>query len=238
MFSAWGGMKVAYGTYDLTNRQVPGVSSSAHLVTVSVSAPNYGLPLDRVLNSKFQLSSCGTGSGGVFTVDHYDSEGQITMLESATNTNFTYTDMSAGVRVILKNSGTLNVSLTASGWGARTATAGSNGSRWVCARSKVNDIQTDCDGNTRTPPISGYLCGLANQGIYVIQDDGRMCLQSSLYSLNTSPQYHLLPELSSQISPIDSRSFLLPAIGQNSIVGHVIRITHVANNYQALPIDP
>jgi hypothetical protein len=238
MFSGWGGMKVAYGTYDLTNRQLTGVSSAGHFVTVLVSLPNYGLPLDRVHGSKFQLSSCTAGSGGVFTVDHTDSEGQITMLESATNTNCTYTDLAVGVRVVLKNSGTLNVSLTASEWGARTATSGSNGERWVCARSKVSDIQTDCDGNTHNPPISGYLCGLANQGVYLIQDDGRMCLQSSLYSLNTSPQYHLIPELSSQISPIDSRSFLLPAIGQTSIVGHVIKITHVANNYQALPIDP
>src|SRR5260370_40931564 len=108
MFSAWGGMKVAYGTYDLTNRQVAGVSSSGHLVTVSVSAPNYGLPLDRVLNSKFQLSSCGTGSGGVFTIDHSDSEGQLTKLESPTNTNCTYTNMSAGERGHLKNYVSLN----------------------------------------------------------------------------------------------------------------------------------
>ena len=132
-----------------------------------------------------------------------------------------------GIRVALNNPGTLNVSISGYGAQTRSSQAGSNGSRYAGALAKVTDIATDCNGNTRNPPVSGYLFGLANQGVYLMQDDGTSCLQSSLY--HHSKNVHLAILLSGKIPFVDARCFVLPDY-QNP--QHIWKACHQANDYR------
>src|ERR1051326_5631429 len=75
----------------------------------------------------------------------------------------------------------------------------------MCAMDKVRDISRDCDGVSQSPPLSGYMCQF-NTSVYLIQDNGRMCLQSNLWT----PQNHWVPI---QNPWIDSRTFLASDYG-------------------------
>lgn len=229
-FSGWGGIQDWYGVWDLENRTFPGVSCSVSSCTLNTPASAFGFSLDRKTGSKFRISNCAVGSDTTLTVQSTDNWGKITTQEAALNLqNCTYRDMAAGIRVTLKNAGTLNVSMTGIGAEVRSGSAGSNGERYVGALSKVTDIAKDCDGNTRSPPTSGYLYGLSNQGIYLMQDDGRACLQSSLY--NSSASVHLSGIASSNIPFISSKCFTLPDF---QVPAHTWKVCHIANNYQEI----
>ncbi len=182
-FSSWGLWNAAFGTYDITNQSFGNVSASGSTVTMaSLSAA--GFNQDRKPGSKFALTSCATGADTVLTFSTVDLPTQITTQESGLNlTNCTFTEYSSGLRVILKNSGTLNLSASIiDDWG-NSDSSGSNGLRYVCAKTKVTDIAKDCDGVSQNPPLSGYMCEFSN-GIYLVQDNGRMCLQANTYNGN------------------------------------------------------
>src|SRR5258708_6624934 len=238
-FSGWGGMKVAHGALDVQNLTFSGVSASGSTVTLASPDDPRGpkmFYLGLVAGSKFTLTACGTGTQAApLTVATVNSPASITTVESGLAlTNCTYTDMHAGIRVILKNSGTLSVSFQAKAWVARESDGGTSASKYYCAKSKVTDIQTDCDGVTHSPPLSGYLCqfpaviGLVS--VFLVQDNGRMCLQSNLYSA-TAPR-HLTVTYPSWI---DNKSLMGVDYGAPP---HLWKATHVANNYQEIPDDP
>ncbi len=238
-FSGWGGMKVAHGALDVQNLTFSGVSASGSTVTLASPDDPRGpkmFYLGLVAGSKFTLTACGTGTQAApLTVATVNSPASITTVESGLAlTNCTYTDMHAGIRAILKNSGTLSVSFQAKAWVARESDGGTSASKYYCAKSKVTDIQTDCDGVTHSPPLSGYLCqfpaviGLVS--VFLVQDNGRMCLQSNLYSA-TAPR-HLTVTYPSWI---DNKSLMGVDYGAPP---HLWKATHVANNYQEIPDDP
>ncbi len=225
-FSAWGGMAVAFGNYDLHNVAITGVSASGSTVTMDTPAAA-GFNLDRKPGTKFYLSSCSTGANTLLTVSQIISNSAITVQETGLNLQHcSFQELAAGVRVILKNAGTLNLSLTAQTYQTRGAMPGSNGSIWLCGTAKVNDIQTDCDGNFLSVPESGYLCGMPGMGVYLIQDNGRMCMQSNLY--NPSSGIHLTGV--GQFT--DPRTFIAPAFG-----GNTYKVAHIPNDYREVQID-
>jgi hypothetical protein len=225
-FSGWGGMAVAFGNYDLHNVAITGVSASGSTVTMDTPAA-VGFNLDRKPGTKFYLSSCSTGANTLLTVSQIISNSSITVQETGLNLQHcSFQELAAGVRVILKNAGTLNLSLTAQTYQTRGATPGSNGSIWLCGTAKVNDIQTDCDGNVLGAPTSGYLCGMPGLGVYLIQDNGRMCMQSNLYHAN--PGIHLTGV--GQFT--DPSTFIAPAFG-----GNTYKVAHIPNDYHEVQID-
>ena len=225
-FSGWGGMAVAFGNYDLHNVSLSGVSASGNTVTMDTPAP-IGFNLDRKPGTKFQLSSCSAGANSILTVAKVLSNFSISTVETGLNLQHcSFLELAVGVRVILKSAGTLNVSLTAKAYQVRGAQPGSNGSAWLCGTGKVNDIQTDCDGNVQNPPISGYLCGMAGLGVYLIQDNGRMCMQSNLYSANPSVHLYGIGQFT------DSRTYIAQAYG-----GNTYKVAHVPNNYREVQVD-
>ena len=120
--------------------------------------------------------------------------------------------------------GTYHLSLTGISAGIRSAAAGSNGARYISSIQPVNDIVTDCNGNTHSPPLSGYLYGLASYGIYLIQSDGTSCLQSSLYNKNYG--FHLQIPNSTAITFISSSCYILSDTSNNIWKG-----CHIPNNY-------
>jgi len=230
-FSAWGGMKGWFGTEDLTNRTFTGVSCSGTPTVCTLVSPGSqtGFNLNRVAGTSFYVSSCSAGSPARFTIATVDSWSQITTQQTAGGawTACTYRDLGSGVRVTLNNSGTLNVSVSGKAWVTRDGSAGSNGERWAGGLGPVTDIATDCNGNTQSPPLTGYLVGLANQGVYLIQSNGVMCLQSSLY--NATSGVHGFPLINSAIPFTDNKCFLAP-----DPAGNLWKACHIANNYQAI----
>ena len=187
-FQGWGLWNTAFGTYDLQNLSYGGVNASGSTVTLpSLTLP--GFNVDRNPGSKFTLTSCATGPDTTLTVASVDSFSQITTVETGLNlANCTYQDSSAGLRIILKNSGTLSLNVSMQDeWGVGDS-GGSNGSNYVCNTQVLTDISKDCDGNPQNPPLTGYLCQFTN-GVYLVQQNGRMCLMSNRYG----PATHLLP---------------------------------------------
>ena len=191
--SDWGGgLKNSYaGTYELINSfdgPISNVSVSGSTLTAnSNNVP--GFNVGRTAGSLLYLSGCTTGGPTallhVSTVDVYN---QVTVQETGKNlAGCTYQDLAAGIRIVLKNSGTVQVAALVTHEEGRGGSQNSNGVRWLCARSKVTDISTDCDGNAQNPPLSGFLCSLdGNQSIYLVQDNGRVCLQSNGYGNATA----------------------------------------------------
>src|SRR5260370_9331512 len=237
-FADWGGMRVAHGSLDMSNQSFGGVSASGSAVTIdSPSYPGGSIfYMGLAPGSKFTLRGCAVGAYAVpLTVAAVNSPGSITTVESGLSlSSCTYTDMHAGVRVTLKNAGALHVSFQAQGWQGRAYSGGTSGARYYCAKSKVTDIQTDCDGVTHSPPLSGYLCQfpavLSVVSVFLVQDNGRMCLQSDLYSL-TAPN-HLRVDYPSWV---DNRSLLGVTFGSPK---HIWKATHIANDYTEMPDDP
>jgi hypothetical protein len=232
-FSAWGGMNTWFGGEDLSNRTVSGVNCSGSPTVCTIASPAnvVGFNLTRTAGTSFYISGCSAGSPTRFTIATVDNWAQITTQQSAggTWTGCTYRDLGAGIRAVLASSGTLNLSISGVGAGSVGGTSGSNGSRWAGGLSPVTDITTDCNGNTRSPAISGYLVGLPAQGVYLIQSDGTTCLQSNLYNhtYNVHGQ-----SLSGVVIPfLDNRCFLLPDFQSPQ---HIWKACHIANNYQAI----
>lgn len=237
-FSAWGGMKVAFGTYDLSNFcfnpqgsagcQGASVSAGGSTVTIDQASVYPGFNLDRVAGTKFLLSSCASGADTMLTVASVNSTNQITVQETFLNLQHcNYQEYAVGIRVIMKTSGTLNVSFQQAAWAGRSYSSGSNGSYYPCARSKVRDIQIDCDGKTQDPPLSGYLCSL-NGSIYLVQDNGRMCLQSNGYNLRAA-------HISQAFGFYDARTYLGRGFENPP---HTWNVQHVPNNYAEYAVDP
>ena len=231
-FAGWGGMKGWFGTEDLTNRTFAGVSCSGTPTVCTVISPSnvMGFNVNRTAGTRFQISGTGCTTT-VFTIATVDNWSQITTQQTGggTWTNCTYRDLGAGIRVILNGPGTLNVSVTGSAAQVRTGSAGSDGARYLGATSPVTDIATDCQGNTQNPPLTGYLVGLANQGVYLIQSNGVMCLQSSLYSATAGVHVQVI---SGGVIPFTSnRCFVLPDFASPP---NLWRACHIANNYQAI----
>jgi hypothetical protein len=180
-YYSWGNWKTGTGFYDLGNNSFAGVSISGNVVSMP-SLTGWGFNTDRAAGSILYLTNCATGAvTNPLTVAHVDSPTQITVNQSFTATGCTYQDYSSGIRVILKNAGTLSFSATYNSQRTFGSYGGSNPARDVCNPTPVTDIATDCDGHTQTPPLTGRLCQ-ALQGtynsIYLLQDNGRMCLQT------------------------------------------------------------
>jgi hypothetical protein len=181
-FSAWGVWTKGTGQYDIGNASFGGVNASGSTVTMPTWTGS-GFNTDRPNGSKFTLAGCLTGANITLTVNHVDSPTQITTVEGGLNhTACTYQDYGSGVRIVLKTAGTVNLSATYKNVIGSAADSGTNGSRDVCNIQKVTDIQTDCDHVAQSPALSGRLCQVRLQGkpaaIYLLQDNGRMCLQS------------------------------------------------------------
>lgn len=194
VFGDWGTWTGKNGEYDLGNPSYKGINASGSVVTMS-SLSGTGFNTDRPAGSQFTLSACSSGPDIQLTVAHVDSPLQITVTQTGlSNTNCTYQDYGSGVRVVLKNAGTLSFSATFNNASGYAANGGVNGYHDVCNIQKLTDIATDCDGNPQSPPLSGRLCQVAmasQPAIYLLQDNGRACLQSigknqgtSLYSLD------------------------------------------------------
>ena len=232
-FSGWGGMNQWFGGEDLANRTFTGVNCSGTPTVCTIASPSgvMGFNVSRTAGTSFSISGCSAGAPARFTIATVDNWSRITTQQTAGGTwaGCTYRDLAVGIRVTLNNAGTLNVSLSGNGADARTGGAGSNGSRWIGGLSKVMDIATDCDGNTHAPPLSGYLVGLNQQGVYLIQDDGRMCLQSNLYNHTAGVHGQVL--ISGAIPFVDNRCFVLPDFQSPA---HIWKACHVANNYQEM----
>ena len=230
-FSGWGGMKGWFGTEDLTNRTFTGVSCSGTPTVCTLASPanQTGFNLNRTAGTSFFISGCSAGSPTRFTIATVDNWSQITTQQTAggTWTSCAYRDLGAGVRVTLNNSGTLNASVTGSAYLTRDGVAGSNGERWTGGLAPVTDIVTDCNGNTQSPPLTGYLVGLAAGGVYLIQSNGVTCLQSNLY--NNAANVHGFPLISAAIPFTDNRCFLAPDSS-----GNLWKACHIPNNYQAI----
>ena len=224
-FSAWGGMKVAFGTYDIHNVALTGISASGSTVTMDTPATP-GFNLDRKPGTKISMSSCAAGADSILTIAQVLSNATMTVAETGLNLQHcSFKELAVGVRVIMKNAGTLNVSLTAQAYQVRGAQPGSNGAIWLCGTDKVHDIQTDCDGTVLSTPASGYLCGLPGMGIYLLEDNGRTCMQSNLY--HVSPAIHLTGV--GQFT--DPRTFVAGAFG-----GNTYKVSHIPNDYHEVQL--
>ena len=187
-FNGWGIWNTAFGTYDLQNFSYSGVNASGSTVILpSLTAP--GFNVDRKPGSKFTLTGCANGPDTTLTVASCDTFAQITTVETGLDLiDCTYQDWSAGLRVVMKNAGTLSLNVAMEDeWGQGDG-SGSSGSNYVCDTQTLTDISIDCDGNFQNPPLTGYLCGFSS-GVYLVQNNGRMCLQSNRYG----PATHLLP---------------------------------------------
>ncbi len=238
-YDAWGGLKGnwASGVEDTTNKSFTNVSASGSTVTLNSPDSDRGsrhFYLGLVPGSKFTMTSCGTGTQATpLTVASVNNQATITTIESGLAlTTCTYTDMHAGIRAVMKNAGTLHVSFQAKAWTSLYYEGGTTAARYYCAKSKVTDITTNCDGVVQ-PAASGYLCQFTTGGptsVFLVQDDGRMCLQSNLYS-PTAPFHATVP------FPgwIDNKSLLATDFATPT---HLWKVTHAVNNYQEMPVDP
>ena len=242
LFSTWGGM-YANGQEDITNATFGGVSVSGSTVTVTPNVTNnvaggtttaIKFPFWLKPGVKFDLTACGTGSitatdaNGHLTISSVNSYGSITTVEGPnTATNCTYTEYHAGVRVILKTAGTLNVSANMTAYRAHSGQEQSDPERWYAnPAGKVNDILTNCDGSTNATPQSGYLVQLPQQYIYLIQDNGQTCKQSNMRDV-VGGHFFFSDTIVSW-----------PASNQwmaNASNGDTVIATHIPNNYTALP---
>lgn len=181
-FTAWGAWnnEFAYGAYDIGNHRISSVSVSGSTVTMDAAAPP-GFNVDRRPGSAFTLTNCSTGGPLTLHVATVDSYAQITTSESGNAaSNCTYQDYASGIRVRMIDPGTVHVSVSGNWMTGGSDRSGSNGNSYYCAKTKVTDVTTDCDGITRNPAMSGYLCNFSN-GIYLLQDNGRTCLQSNFF---------------------------------------------------------
>ena len=189
-FVSWGTWTGRTGQYDLINQSFSGVNASGSVVTLPSIGTSSGFNIDRAPGSQFTLTNCTSGANVQLTVAHVDSPLQITVTRTGlSNTSCTYQDYGSGIRVILKNSGTLSVSASLNRVVGSTLPGASNGSYDICSKDKVTDIAIDCDGVPRNPPLSGRMCQMfgGEQSIFLVQDivpggdprsNGRMCLQS------------------------------------------------------------
>ena len=243
-FSGWGNMKVAFGNYDLENLNSSRLNFSngggtvlaaASGNTVTIPSGIYpGFNLDRKPGSKFRLSLCGSGSPASFyTVAAVIDPSTIQTVETGLSlSGCIYQDLSVGLRVILKSGSNLNISFQVVGWGSRGFGNGSNGSYYPCARTKVTDIFTDCDGVTHTTPLSGFLCsagGPNNSSVRtLLQDNGRICLQSNTYynsgghNIDGTPRQFLYTNANTQVAGGFSSYY---------------KVQHIPNNYTEYPSD-
>ena len=195
-FTGWGGgMNSTFGTgYDIAQSPIAGANAVGSTITIPVAGQ--GFNVDRAPGSKLFLSACASGTGGLFTVASVDTPFQLTVREGGLNaTNCTYQDLAVGFRVWLKNSGTINVSLTFDDQWTESLYPGTNADSDICSPLKVNDIVKDCDGVVQSPPLSGRLCQMGNfgsngGGLFLVQDNGRMCLQSQF---SNGPQGNYVP---------------------------------------------
>lgn len=234
-FSAWGGMPDAAALqYDLTNYAYNGVSISGSTVTLSgftlsASGGPPGFNIDRKAGSPFLLYNCSSGGPLTLHVAHNNSIVSIATQETGQSaSNCTYQDLAAGIDVYKASSsgGTLNIAVASLGWVySKAPTAGSNGVKWIFSRAKVSDIAVDCDGVSHSPPLSGFLAFFVNAGIYLIQDNGRVCLQSNGYHFPGPSHFEGIGNGSG--SPwIDSRTLI--GVDQG---GTAWKLTHQANDY-------
>ncbi len=227
-FSDWGGgfANAPFLGYDLDNFSYSGASATGSNVSLANGSTNLGFNLDRKPGSPFYLYNCSSGGPALLHVAHTDAITSLTTQESGLNlSNCTYQDLAAGLRIILKNTGTLTISQQSVFATSRGGSTGVNGSRWMCARSKVTDIATDCDGNTQSPPLSGSLCYVNNIGVFVMQDNGRACLQSDGYGAGVRTSN--FPDPSNSGSPwIDNKS-LLAVDASNTLW----KLVHKPNDY-------
>ena len=180
-FQSWGNWKTGTGDYDLRNQRFTGINITGSVITMpSLVLP--GFNTDRAAGSLIYLTSCSIGSPtNPLTVAHVDSATQITVNQSFTAKGCTYQEYSSGIRVILKNSGKLSLSATYQVEQTFGSSGGSNPARDVCNPTPLTDIARDCDGVSQQPNLTGRLCQMQNgggSGIYLVQDNGRMCLQS------------------------------------------------------------
>ena len=229
-FDAWGGMRVAFGNEDLYNSTFGNVSASGSTVTNANTAGPWFYP-DLKPGSKFRLTGTGCPTG-LLTVSILTSPVSITTVETGLSASgCTYIDMHAGVRMVKTGSGTLNASFTARGWAARGFIGGTSGAHYNCAKTKVS-YTTDCDGNAVSG--TGFLCGMLMYGaqfsIYLVQDNGRMCVQSAGYG---SGPGHI----------VGAGGVPGAWVGADSYIGidpsnNLWKGTHIAGNYQEMPSDP
>ncbi len=228
-FSDWGNgfANAPFLVYDLDNFSYPGASGSGSTLSLANTGTLPGFNLDRKPGSPFYVYNCASGGPALLHVAHTDTVTSLTTQESGLNlSNCTYQDLAAGLRIVLKNTGTLTVSQQSVFATSRGGSTGVNGSRWMCARSKVTDIATDCDGNTQSPPLSGSLCYVNNIGLFVMQDNGRACLQGNGYGV-PGVRAAAFPDPQNSGSPwIDSRSLLTV-----DSTGVLWKLIHKPNNY-------
>ena len=187
-FTAWYPLaaNADLGLANLTQNVLTGVSCSGSVCTLA-SLPSsgvYGFNVQRPAGSKFTIGSCATGANTTLTVSHSDSPTQITVTQTGLSlSNCTYTDEGFGLLVWLKSGGTLNISETYAPVVLNTTSQGSNGSETMQAISEVTDITTGCDGQPRSPAMTGWLAYIPNGNsgsIILIEDDNQICLQSVL----------------------------------------------------------
>src|ERR1051326_2465175 len=95
----------------MVNQSFASVNASGSVVTLPSIGNSSGFNIDRAPGSQFTLMNCGSGPNVLLTVAHVDSSVQITVTRSGlNNSNCTYQDYGSGIRVILKNSGSLTMS--------------------------------------------------------------------------------------------------------------------------------
>lgn len=239
-YSTWGGL-YQWGQEDVTNMTFGNVSVSNSTVTVTPSTTGGSpvkFPLWLKAGTKFDLTGCATGSitntdaNGHLTISSVQSYGQITTVEVGnTATGCTYKDYHAGVTVMLKNTGTLNVSLNLKNYQTNPGATSSDPERWYCNYSgQVTDIMTNCDGTTNTTPQTGYLCRLPAQYLYLVQTsgtaNGQICKQSNFRDV---PGGHTINS-SATVNWLAPNQYMATANNGDVIIG-----THKANDYTALP---
>lgn len=238
-FDAWGGMKTAFGSEDWQNKQFVAIASASGS-TVTLTAPDGDRGPTRfymglVPGSKFTMTSCSVGTQAApLTVASVNNQGSITTVETGLAlTNCTYTDMHSGIRAVMKNAGTLNLSFQMAAYQSRDGDGGTSGAHYNCPRTKVSDIAIDCDGATQSPPLSGFLCQFKTNGgasVVLMQDNGRSCLQSNLFSPTTPSKL----SVNTIAAWTDARTVLGT---DQQTPAHIWSAQHVVNDYSEMPVD-
>ena len=220
-------MNGPYGSLDLQNYTITGVSVSGTAVTIP-SAPLQGFNVNRAAGSKFKLTGCtGSTPSGSLTISQINNSSSITTVESsASGTNCTYTDQSVGIAQKMTTAGTVHASINAYAYSTNGAGYSTSGAFWACATSPVTDILQGVDGTAypSTAPMSGYLCSPPYQsggGMWIIQADGKMGVQSSF----EQGAVHL----TGSGGFLGNNCYISAAFGTSDLY----KICHVASNYQA-----
>lgn len=238
-YAGWGGMKVAHGVLDMRNLSFNTVNVSGSTVTLTAPDDPRGpklFSLGIAAGSKFLLTGCtGATPANPLTVSVVNSPTSITTVETgiAAGTGCLYTDMHAGIRLIMKNAGTLNASFQAQAWVGRDFDGGTSGGRYYCSKSKVTDINKDCDGVDHTgAPLSGYLCEFTASSfasIFLVQDNGRMCNESDLFG--GTPGH-----LQNNFTPswIDNKSMVGTDFATPT---HIWKAAFTGTDYTEMPVD-